>query len=199
MSSTTVAGGLAPARTLLASFVFALAFGWLHPTAGLACWSEYPDAEKAFREGFTLFGEGSKERTSEARVRAYGQAIERLRVAKEKRRHADPTCTVQLSARNSADKAYYLPRFYLGVASYRLYMELGDEAKACEEAMMFFSGAERKPPGETRTIYEKFRTRFRDQAEELTEIKSACQGIQGLGGASVAGRQPSTEVGSGVE
>jgi hypothetical protein len=188
MSSATVGSGLAPARAVIAGLVLAVAFACFYPAASLACWGEHPDAEEAFREGFTLFEEGS-----------YEKAIERLRVAKEKRRDADPNCTVQLSARNPGDKAYYLPRFYLGVASYRLYMERGDESMACEEAMMFFSGAERKLPGETRTIYEKFRKRFRDQARELAEIKASCQGVDGLGGASLAVGRQSTEVGSGVD
>jgi len=161
-------------RRLAAAAVLAALLACVGPSAGVACWDEYSDAEKAFREGFEFFLDKEWER-----------AIDRLKDAKEDRREADANCTVQLSARRSDHKAYYLPRFYLGVASFKMFDALGDENRACEEAMMFFGDSLRVKQGERRTIYEKYRSRLRDEWAQLNEIREIC-GSRASGEASLA-------------
>ena len=164
MSTVQITSRVAIVRRLLKAAFVVAALVCFSPTPVSACWSEYPDAEEAFRSGFEFFFEGDWER-----------AIKSFKKAKEHRREANANCTVQISARNRDHKAYYLPRFYLGVASFRIHSEQGDEAAACDEAMMFFDDSLRKKPGETSTIYDRYRSRLRREWALLSEIKSTCE------------------------
>jgi hypothetical protein len=141
---------------------------WLIPVAigvlasvspALACWEDHPGAEQEFRDGFEFFNNEQWE-----------DAIERFRKAKTERRDPDGSCTVQLYGRSRTGKAYYLPYFYLGVASFRHLSGGGDQAAACEDAELFFGMSMRH----RERTFDSYRTRFRKQWSEFEEIRETC-------------------------
>ena len=132
-------------------------FCWTSPA--LACWEDHPGAEREFRDGFESFNNQQWE-----------DAIDRFRKAKAERRDPDARCPVQLYGRSRSAKAYYLPYYYLGVASFRHLSQSGDEAAACEDAAMFF-GMSMRWREQTFDIY---RSRFKRQWSELEEIRDSC-------------------------
>lgn len=141
---------------------------WLIPVAiglfatvspALACWEDHPGAEREFRDGFESFNNEQWE-----------DAIERFRKAKGERQDPDGSCTVQLYGRSRSGKAYYLPYFYLGVASFRHLSGSGDPVAACEDAELFFGLSMRH----RERTFDSYRTRFRRQWSEFEEIRDAC-------------------------
>jgi hypothetical protein len=125
----------------------------------LACWDDHPGAERAFRDGYESFSNEQWE-----------DAIERFRKAKAERRDPDGSCTVQLYGRSRDGKAYYLPYFYLGVASFRHQTASGDQAAACEDAELFFGMSMRW----REQTFDSYRSRFRQQWSQFEEIRDTC-------------------------
>lgn len=156
MRDTGIAGRLR-AGAWWSAIALALIHGGAEPAA--ACWDDHPGAEREFREGYESYSKGQWE-----------DAIARFRKAKADRRDPDGSCPVQLYGRSRRSKAYYLPYFYLGVASFRRLDESGNHLAACEDAEMFF-GMSMRWRGETFDIY---RSRFRNEWGQLTEIQTSC-------------------------
>ncbi len=156
----------------LRRWILLLAAGLLASNAAVAkdCWKGHLEAQQEFRDGFASYLDGDKARNKQEKLRLFEEAIEGLTKAKGDRRDPDGNCPVQTGGRNAGEKAYYLPYFYLGVASFKKRQLEGDVALACDDAEVYFGMAMRW----RRETFYKWESRFEDHLEELEAISEDC-------------------------